>query len=177
LTSSEIREVIVRLFEAAREAKGAPYEPERLLAYLTAPPAPTGRRAVDSFAARRRFVRFMDSLQLELGICFTLGEWERGFGLEDLVRAAEKKLSAPARQLRLAEKRLRGARGRLVAEPINAGLAMAALLALPAAYGGRAVRGLLTLLWVAGIALAIKVSAGQYRYAQRLVARIASRAG
>jgi hypothetical protein len=43
MTSPEIRETIVRLFEEAREAKGSPYEPERILAYLAAPAAPSGR--------------------------------------------------------------------------------------------------------------------------------------
>jgi hypothetical protein len=39
-TAGDIRERLLSIFEQARQSPGAPYEPERLLAYLTDPPAP-----------------------------------------------------------------------------------------------------------------------------------------
>jgi hypothetical protein len=77
---------LLSIFEQVRQSPRAPYEPERLLAFLTDPPAQEGRRVADTFAGRRRFVRFMNTIQLEFEICFTLDEWDRGFSLEELTR-------------------------------------------------------------------------------------------
>jgi hypothetical protein len=172
---SEIRETILRLFEAARQTPGASCEPERFLAHLTTPPASTGRLVADTFAGRRRFVRFMDALQLEMGVCFTNEEWERGFGVDELVRLVEAKRGSPEPQLRLAEKRAREARAALVAEPARIGFLAACLLAVPAVVGNMAIRVPLVLLWLATTGTVALVSARQRRHAQRLVARIARR--
>jgi len=110
--AGEARDVVLGIFEQVRQRPKEPYEPERLLAYLTEPAPAKGRRVADTFAGRRRFVRFMNAVQLELGICFTLEEWESGFGLDDMVTTAVAKIGNPARGLRLARQRLEAARGR-----------------------------------------------------------------
>ena len=173
MTHSEIRDTVLRLFESEREAKGSPYEPERIFAYLTYPPAPR-RRSADTFAGRRRFVRFMDSLQLELGVCFTSQEWDRGLGLHELVDLIQKKRASPKQQERLALKRVGEARRTLMGEPVTFGVVAGLLLALAGlVFPGPAVRLLLLLLWIAIVAGVAAVNARQYRLARQLVERIA----
>jgi hypothetical protein len=173
---SAIQEIIQKVFEEARCSKGAPFEPDRLAAFLTSPAPATGKRASDTLTGRRRLCRFIESLQLELGICFTKEEWERGFGLSDLVDLADTKLRNPAQAERLALKRKREARVSLVAEPIRFGLVIGAVAALPAALGNPLVRILAAVLWVAAVVATISLNARQYRYAQKLAARTSSRA-
>ena len=116
--AGELRNVILGIFEQARQSPNAPYEPERLLAFLTEPPAQKGRRVADTFAGRRRLVRFMNAVQLELRICFTLDEWERGFGLDEVMKLAAAKIAKPDQGLRLATQRLDAARARRAASPL-----------------------------------------------------------
>jgi hypothetical protein len=66
---------VLRLYEQARADSTQPFDPERFLAFLTHPPASKGRRVADTFAGRRRLVRFFESVQFEFGICFTSGDW------------------------------------------------------------------------------------------------------
>ena len=99
----DIRDRLLSIFEQTRQSPGARYEPERLLAFLTEPPEPKGRRVADTFAGRRRFVRFMNAVQLHTGVCFTLEDWERGFGLDDLAKVVMAKAARPDHGLRLAE--------------------------------------------------------------------------
>jgi hypothetical protein len=173
VTHSEIHDTVVRLFESAREAKGSPYEPERILAYLTEPPAPR-RRSADTFAGRRRFVRFMDSLQLEFGVCFTSQEWDRGLGLDELVDLIQKKRASPKQQARLARKRLDEARRQLIGEPVTFGVIAGIPLVLAGlVFTGLGVHVLLALLWMGIVAGVAAVNASQHRIARVLVERTA----
>ena len=170
--AGELRNVILGIFERARQSPNAPYEPERLLAFLTEPPAQKGRRVADTFAGRRRFVRFMNTVQLELRVCFTLDEWERGFGLDEMMRLAAAKIAKPDQGLRLAKQRLDAARARRTSDPIKFGL-----LTLPVLLGaGLATSWLmkvaLAMLWIAITGGVAAFAISEVRYSQKLVGRI-----
>jgi hypothetical protein len=177
LNRADIHKVILDVFEEAREAKGVPYEPDRFLAFLTLRPPAPGRRAADTFSGRRRFVRFVDSLQLELGICFTNEELEPGFGLTELVDVAEAKLRNPEQARRLAARRKKEARVALTDEPLKFGILAGCILAFPAVVGGPLLRVLAVLLWTATVAAVVTVDARHFRYAQKLVERTMGGAG
>jgi hypothetical protein len=89
----DARKTIQLLYEEARHDGQAAYDPERFLAYLTAPPASRGGRCADTFRARRRYVRFMESVQLTFRICFTNQEWDRAYTMDDFCLLVEKKSS------------------------------------------------------------------------------------
>lgn len=175
-TAANVGETVIRLFDAARAGSGEHYEADRFLAYLTQPPAPAGRRVVDTFEGRRRFVRFMDAVQLELGACFTNEEWERGFTLDEFIRLLEAKIAKPEAARRLAQQRLERARIALTDEPIKFGLLASPLLAAAIAFHSIVVRIILAALWVAIVGTILIVNAGGYQYAKKLVRRIGSRA-
>jgi hypothetical protein len=90
---ADIRDTVTGLFEKARQNKETSFEPERFLGYLTAPPTPHGRRCADTFAGRRRFVRFLDSVQLAFGICFTAEEWDRAYTMDEFLTVVASKAS------------------------------------------------------------------------------------
>ncbi len=171
-SQTELGKVILGVFEKARQRPNTPYEPERLLAFLTDPPLPKGRRVADTFAGRRRFVRFMNALQLELGVCFTLDEWERGFGLDDLVRLAEAKTARPSQGLRLAKQRLAEARGRRTADPIKFGILTLPLLMGAGLAPSWPVKAATAMLWIAITGGVAVFAISEVRYSHELVDRI-----
>jgi hypothetical protein len=78
------REKVVALFERHRATPGAPYEADHFLDFLLA--KPRRKRAVyNSFRGLRRFNAFIDEVQLEFGICFSLKDREANYSLDRFV--------------------------------------------------------------------------------------------
>jgi hypothetical protein len=79
-----IRETVLRLFEQHRATPGAPYAAEHFLDHLLANPA--RKRAVyDSFRGLRRFNAFLDAVQYEFAVCFSLKDREANYSLDAFV--------------------------------------------------------------------------------------------
>ncbi|HET8622711.1 MAG TPA: hypothetical protein VFM14_04050 [Gemmatimonadales bacterium] len=114
----------------------------------------------------------MNAVQLELGICFTQEEWDRGFGLDQLVDVAAAKRTKPDQQLRLARKRLEEARRRRTGEPVKFALLLLPILIGAVAADSWLVKALLILLWIAGVGGVSAVSFSDVRYSRELVNRI-----
>lgn len=171
----QARDTVLRLFEDARKRKGAPADADRFLAFLTDPPAPSGRRVADTFAGRFRFVRFMEAVQLEFGICFTNAEWDQGFSLEDFVQLVLTKATKPEQARRLAHERLVAARRRRTDDPLKFGLLASPLLVGVMWSSSWMLRALLVLPWalvVGGVTIYVLKDA---RYAAKLAARAGER--
>jgi hypothetical protein len=116
----------------------------------------------------------MHSVQLELGICFTLDEWERGFGLNDAVELAAAKIAKPSQGLRLAKQRLEAARARQVSDPLKFGL-LASPFLMGAAFGSFwPLRVALALIWLAITGTVATLVIREVRYTRTLVARMES---
>ena len=174
-TTTEIRDRVLTIFEQTRQSPGAPFEPERLLASLTAPLAPKGRRVADTFGGRRRFVGFMNTIQRDIGICFTLDEWDRGFGLDDLTKLVAEKAARPDQSLRLAQRRLEQARKRQVADPVKFALLTFPLLVVAAVTDSWVARIAFSLAWAGVVGSVAAFCLADLRYSQELVSRIAAR--
>jgi hypothetical protein len=172
LSRSEILAAITRLFEKARQANSETYDAKRFLAFLTAPPAPGGNRVADTFAGRRRFVRFMQSVQLQFGICFTNQEWERGYTLEDFANLVEAKIKRPADADKLSQKRLRESRNSLVTDPLKFGLFAIPILVASFAMHNVLARIILALTWIGIVSLSLFLNMQVYFYSKKLLARI-----
>jgi hypothetical protein len=75
---------IVELFERNRATPGAPYDEQHFLDFLL--PAPRRPRAVyNSFRGLRRFNAFIDEVQLEFAICFSLKDRDANYPLPRFV--------------------------------------------------------------------------------------------
>ncbi|HEX6435190.1 MAG TPA: hypothetical protein VFZ87_13155 [Gemmatimonadales bacterium] len=171
----DIRNRLLSLFEQERQSPGAAHDPERLLAFLTDPPAPKGGRVADTFAGRRRFVRFMNTIQLEFRICFTLEEWDRGFSLEDLAKLVAAKMAKPDPGLRLAQQRLAQARKRRVVDPVRFGILTVPFLILAALADSWFARIGFALVWAGIVGGVAAFSLAEVRYSRELLSRIAAR--
>ena len=177
LTQAQIKERLLQLFEDARKRKGAPAEPDRFLAFLTDPPARSGRRVADTFAGRFRFVRFMEAVQLEFGICFTNAEWEKGLSLDEFAQLVLTKLMKPELARRRAEEGLRAARIRLTDDPVKFGLLASPLLVGVMFSSSWIARVLFVLPWalvVGGVTILVLKDVS---YSAKLAERTSRRAG
>lgn len=170
-TTVEIRAAVIRLFENARQSKSEPYDTERFLVFLTKSPISNGKRAADTFAGRRRFVRFMESVQLEFGVCFSNDEWDRGFTLDKFIECIESKIKKPEQAQRLAQKRFQESRAAIVNDPVKFGILAIPILLVAMMVQTVTIRVLFVVLWV-GITFGILwLAAREYKYSKRLVDR------
>ncbi len=89
----EIKERILKVFSEKRERSDASFEEFYFLDYLTFPPKDKGT-IKNSFIGVRRFYRFMDSLELEFGICFTLSDLDNpNYSVDQLTEKVKERIS------------------------------------------------------------------------------------
>jgi hypothetical protein len=80
---------VIELFERHRATPGAPYDEQHFLDFLL--PKPRKARAVyNSFRGLRRFNSFLDNVQMEFAICFSMKDRDANYSLDRFVeRVAE----------------------------------------------------------------------------------------
>jgi hypothetical protein len=78
------RTKVIELFEKHRAAPGAPYDEEHFLDFLLVTPK-KARAIYDSFSGLRRYNAFVDDVQLEFAICFSLKDRESNYSLPKFV--------------------------------------------------------------------------------------------
>jgi hypothetical protein len=93
-----VRDRIVELFESHRERPGTPFDAAHFLDFLMA--VPKGKGAVrNSFRGLRRFNAFIDAVQLEFAVCFSIRDRESNLSLDDFVARVEALRASPASSL------------------------------------------------------------------------------
>ena len=81
---SPTRQRILELFEKHRVLPGAVFREEHFLDFLL--PNPTGKGAVhNSFRGLRRFNRFVNEVQYEFGVCFSLKDFESTYSIDKFI--------------------------------------------------------------------------------------------
>jgi hypothetical protein len=82
--TADTRARIIQQFEKHRMTPGTPYEESRFLDFLLA--NPNSRNAVrNSFRGLRRLNAFLDEVQLEFGVCFSIQDREANYPLDKFV--------------------------------------------------------------------------------------------
>jgi hypothetical protein len=164
------RAKVVELFEKHRATAGAPYDEQHFLDFLL--PSPGQARAVyNSFRGLRRFNAFIDEVQLEFAICFSLKDRDASYSLPRFVdRVIELERSRRASLASLKNQATAGAGWQI--------LVVADILLLIVAAWLRTPWAIATLLVIALAANAAFVSfvRKQRAYLARLRDRIQSRA-
>ncbi|PDT35755.1 hypothetical protein CO671_15750 [Rhizobium sp. M10] len=84
---TEARTKIIRLFEKHRATPGAPYDEDHFLDFLLADPKRKGA-LYDSFRGLRRFRAFLDDVQYELEVCFSIEDREANYPLNKFIARA-----------------------------------------------------------------------------------------
>ena len=88
IARADVRSAIIASFERHRAVPGAPYDEARFLDFLLA--EPKGDRAVyDSFEGARRFGRFLEDVQYELGVCFSIKDRDAHYPLDAFIARVE----------------------------------------------------------------------------------------
>ncbi len=75
---ADARTRIIQLFEKHRAAPGAPYDEGHFLDFLLRDPKKE-RAVYNSFSGLRRFNAFLDEVQYELGVCFSLDDRDANY--------------------------------------------------------------------------------------------------
>jgi hypothetical protein len=83
------RNRVLAHFERCRAVAGAPFEEGRFLDFLLASPS-GDRAAYNSFAGLRRLNRFIEAVQLEFSVCFSMDDRDKNYGLEPLIARIRK---------------------------------------------------------------------------------------
>jgi hypothetical protein len=78
------RQTVLELFERHRASPGTPFDEKHFVDFLLAKPKGV-RAAYDSFAGLRRFNRFIDDVQYEFGVCFSMSDREAVYSVDKFV--------------------------------------------------------------------------------------------
>jgi len=85
---------IVELFERHREAPGKPYDETRFLDFLLAEPAGQGQLH-NSFRGLRRLNAFIEDVQLEFAVCFSLKDRGSNYSVNQFADRVAKLQQSP----------------------------------------------------------------------------------
>jgi hypothetical protein len=103
----DLRQRVLELFEAHRQAPGTPYDESHFLDFLLAKPRKRGA-VRNSFLGLRRFNAFINQLQLEFAICFSSKDRDTNFSLDRFIERVVELRSNPRSSLASLRGPLRG---------------------------------------------------------------------
>jgi len=92
VNESEIKDKILEQFNNSRQNPDAYFAESHFLDYLTFPEHRKDS-VKNSFKGVRAYYRFMNVLELEFGICFTLPDLDRYYSVEGLTKKVIKRIS------------------------------------------------------------------------------------
>lgn len=92
------QEKIIAIFERHRKSPKSPYEENHFLDFLL--DKPKQKRAVyNSFQGLKRYNAFINDIQLEFAICFSLKDFEANYALEKFVNRVKELNESPRSSL------------------------------------------------------------------------------
>ena len=93
MIENEIKEKILRIFNEKREKPNTDFDESHFLDYLTFPAKNKGQ-IKNSFKGVRKYYRFMDSLEIEFSICFTLSDLDNPYySVAQLTKKIQERIS------------------------------------------------------------------------------------
>jgi hypothetical protein len=159
------REYVLATFEKCRAVPGADFDESHFLDYLLADP--NGKGAIrNSFAGLRRFNRFMDLVEVELGVCFSQSDLERPFSVDAFVERASVLQSSPGGSLASLKNRERAGAGWMPVVLLNL-----ALVAIAVGFSDTPAIAISSLVIAVVVSMAFSVFAIRHRRHLRLLRR------
>ncbi|GAB2503491.1 hypothetical protein [Algoriphagus taiwanensis] len=92
MTEFEVREKILDLFNKERQIPNGEFNESHFLDFLTNPPHHKDT-IKNSFRGVRRYYRFMDAIELEFAICFTLSDLDKYYSVDSLTKKVLERLT------------------------------------------------------------------------------------
>lgn len=81
MTETEIKDIILRIFNEERQKPDAVFSESHFLDFLTFP-AHSKNTIKNTFKGVRRYYRFMGKLELEFGICFSIPDLDKYYSID-----------------------------------------------------------------------------------------------
>lgn len=94
MTESEIRIKILEVFESKRSKQSAYFDETHFMDFLTEPPHKKNS-IKNSFRGVKKYYRFMDKLELEFGICFTLSDLDKYYSVNSITKKVIERIGKP----------------------------------------------------------------------------------
>jgi hypothetical protein len=165
------RRQIVELFEKHRATPGASYDEHHFLDFLLAEPKKSGA-LYNSFRGLRRFNAFMDDVQFEFAVCFSLKDRDANYSLPKFVERVIELQKSSRGSLMSVKNQIDAGPGWMVWVVANLVLLIAGIAVRDSGWA---------LAVVAGIAVALNAAFGRFAwnarsYLDRLQAKIQARA-
>lgn len=92
-TEIEIKNKILEIFNLKRDKPNTRFDESHFLDYLTYPAKEKGQ-IKNSFVGVRKFHRFLDCVELEFGICFTLSDLDNPYySIDNLTKKVQERLN------------------------------------------------------------------------------------
>lgn len=85
MTDTEIKEKILKIFKEERQRPDLEFEESHFLDFLTFP-AHSRNNIKNSFKGVKRYYQFMDRLELEFSICFTLPDLDKTYSIDKITK-------------------------------------------------------------------------------------------
>ncbi len=85
MTELEIKNKILEIFDSERKNPSADFNESHFMDFLTYPAHPKNT-IKNSFRGVRKYYRFMDKLELEFGICFSLQDLDKYYSVDQLCK-------------------------------------------------------------------------------------------
>lgn len=98
-SESKTTERVLKIFDNCREEPTAPFDQSHFLDYLTEPPKKLGGFR-DSFTALRRYNKFVDAVQLEFTVHFSVKDRDTNFSVDSFASRVEELRRNPNGSLR-----------------------------------------------------------------------------
>lgn len=106
MTETEIRDRILQLFNEKRDKTNSKFDESHFLDYLTYPPKNKGQ-IKNSFKGVKKYYRFMDSLEIEFSICFTLSDLDNpSYSVNQLTKKVKERINKRKGNLILIKQRI-----------------------------------------------------------------------
>ncbi len=85
MTEEEVKNKILDIFKSERSNSLAEFNENHFMDFLTNPPHKKNMLK-NSFRGVRKYYRFMDKLELEFGICFSLSDLDKYYSVDKLTK-------------------------------------------------------------------------------------------
>lgn len=85
MTEEDIKNKILEIFELERSNPSSDFNENHFMDFLTSP-AHQKNTIKNSFRGVRKYYRFMDKLELEFGICFSLSDLDKYYSVDQLTK-------------------------------------------------------------------------------------------
>jgi acyl carrier protein len=104
MTETEIKDIILRIFNEERQKPDTDFSESHFLDFLTFP-AHSKNTLKNTFKGVRRYYRFMGKLELEFGICFSIPDLDKYYSIDSITKKVIERINKRRGNLMILKRR------------------------------------------------------------------------